>query len=71
MKTTQEERDRIRVLTKEYNRGVPAFTTAVVGRLLDDADRCAELEAELLKEVQAHSETIRRFNALLEDGCTS
>lgn len=47
MKTTKEERDEIRREWGRFDGAHLAVTHALGMRLLDDADRCAELEAKL------------------------
>ena len=63
MKTTKEERDRARRTfgavvgyARVYERGEIAFT--FIGRLLDDADRCAEL-LEKIEQLEAEVGRLR------------
>ena len=44
MKTTQERRDRIRAMIADYPGKRHEVTIHLLAGLLDDADRCAELE---------------------------
>ena len=47
MKTTQERRDRIRAMIADYPGKRHEVTIHLLAGLLDDADRCAELEATI------------------------